>query len=315
MTMISYAQNREDILLARVFAGRTEGFYIDVGANDPKNCSVTKHFYELGWHGINVEPNEKFPLLNQDRPRDVNLNVAVADREGEELFFEFAQAPALSTFVRREAEDHHARFGFEYAAHRVPVRTLAGICESQGVAEIDFMSIDVEGYERQVLSGADWRRWRPRVVLIEATRPHRKEATHAGWERLLLNADYRFVYFDGLNRFYLRAEDAALSCHFDVPPNVFDDYILYEHIAQMEFIGSQCQRRLEEQAAVMQQQHEAILQLTAECERLHPLASLAPIAKQLHLFAGRFPRLANLARRVTSRSTPGARENRPRRAA
>jgi FkbM family methyltransferase len=299
MTMISYSQNREDILLARVFAGQEDGFYIDVGANDPRNCSVTKHFYEQGWHGINVEPNAKFPILAADRPRDVNLNVAVGNQDTEQTFYEFSQNAALSTFVQLEAEEHRRRFGYNYLVRRVPVRTLASICQSNGVTAIDFMSIDVEGYERQVLSGADWRRWRPRVVLIEATRPHQTETTHEGWEYLLLEADYRFTYFDGLNRFYLRAEDAALARHFDVPPNVFDDYILYEHIAQVESIGATCQRRIEEMVAVMQNQHDAIERLKAECARLQPAASLLPLAEKWERFAGKHPRMADWARRLT----------------
>jgi len=298
MTMISYAQNREDVMLARIFAGQSRGFYVDIGANDPKNCSVTKYFYELGWHGINVEPNEKFPLLAQDRPRDVNLNVAVGDRDGEETFYEFAQAPALSTFLRHEAEDHRARFGFQFVEHRVRVRTLRSVCEAHGVTEIDFMSIDVEGYERQVLSGADWRRFRPRVVLIEATRPHRTETTHEQWEDLLVAADYRFAYFDGLNRFYLRSEDAALQRHFDVPPNVFDDYILYEHIAQLETVGANLQRRIEEHAALLRGQHETIEQQAVELAQLRPLAPLAPVARTLRGFVHRHPRLATWARRM-----------------
>lgn len=298
MTMISYSQNREDILLARIFAGRKDGFYIDIGANDPKNCSVTKYFYELGWHGINVEPNSKFPLLAADRPRDVNLNVAVGGENTELTFHEFTQNAALSTFVQLEADEHRQRFGYDYLVRRVPVRTLASICESNSVTSVDFMSIDVEGYERQVLSGADWRRWRPRVILIEATRPHLTETTHAGWEDLLLAANYQFTYFDGLNRFYLRAEDAELAHHFDVPPNVFDDYILYEHVAQVESICAGCQRRIEEMVAVMQNQHDAIERLKRECERLQAAAPLLPIAERWQEFADRHPRLANWARRL-----------------
>jgi len=59
MRLISYAQNFEDVMLARVFHGRKNGFYVDVGAADPINLSVTKWFYDLGWSGINVEPNRK----------------------------------------------------------------------------------------------------------------------------------------------------------------------------------------------------------------------------------------------------------------
>ena len=78
--MISYAQNREDVLLARVFHDVKAGFYVDVGANDPEHCSVTKHFYDLGWRGINFEPGRVFEKLAAARPRDINLNVAASDR-------------------------------------------------------------------------------------------------------------------------------------------------------------------------------------------------------------------------------------------
>ena len=71
--MISYAQNFEDVMLARAFAGKTEGFYVDVGAMDPVDGSVTKYFYELGWSGINIEPDEEYyKRLVADRKRDCN---------------------------------------------------------------------------------------------------------------------------------------------------------------------------------------------------------------------------------------------------
>ena len=86
MTMVSYAQNHEDVLLDRAFPRGKPGFYIDVGANEPVRNSVTKHFYELGWHGINVEPAaHPFALLAAERERDVNLNVAVSDSEVESV--------------------------------------------------------------------------------------------------------------------------------------------------------------------------------------------------------------------------------------
>ena len=82
--MISYAQNYEDVLLARLFGGRTTGFYVDIGAMDPVLDSVTKHFYDLGWHGINVEPvKELFDDLVMQRPRDVNVCAAISDQPGD----------------------------------------------------------------------------------------------------------------------------------------------------------------------------------------------------------------------------------------
>src|SRR5260370_30165694 len=76
--MISYAQNFEDVSLNRVFAGRQDGFYIDVGAMDPIDGSVTKAFYDAGWRGINIEPDPRFHAkLVAERVRDVNLSDAL----------------------------------------------------------------------------------------------------------------------------------------------------------------------------------------------------------------------------------------------
>src|SRR3990170_2668962 len=83
MTFISYAQNFEDVILRRVLKDVEQGFYIDVGASDPVDDSVTKAFYDLGWHGINIEPIPTyFNLLCEHRPRDINLPVAISDKVG-----------------------------------------------------------------------------------------------------------------------------------------------------------------------------------------------------------------------------------------
>src|SRR5215467_10065878 len=97
MAMTSYAQNREDVILARAFRGAA-GFYVDVGAAHPVNHSVTKWFYDLGWSGINIEPQAHFfSLIMRDRPRDINLNVAASDSAGECTFYEVTDSLGTST--------------------------------------------------------------------------------------------------------------------------------------------------------------------------------------------------------------------------
>jgi hypothetical protein len=80
--MISYAQNLEDVVLNRVFKSKPTGFYIDVGAHDPVEQSVTKYFHDLGWRGINIEPvRSSYWKFDKERPRDINLNLAVGARQ------------------------------------------------------------------------------------------------------------------------------------------------------------------------------------------------------------------------------------------
>jgi FkbM family methyltransferase len=240
MPWISYAQNAEDVRLRRAFRDQSTGFYIDVGANDPVVSSITKYFYESGWTGINVEPAPgPYALITNDRRRDVNLNVGCSNKAGSMRLYVARGATGLSTFTAGEA-DQHRKNGYAIDPIDVPVMTLESIC-AEHVKErvIDFLSIDVEGHERQVLEGADFRRYRPRVIVIEATRPNTTEPTYERWEELITSHDYVFVVFDGLNRYYVRREDEKLVPIVALAPNVFDDFEPYAFRHYIETLESQ----------------------------------------------------------------------------
>jgi FkbM family methyltransferase len=224
MSLISYAQNFEDVMLARVFAGRNTGCYVDVGAADPVNLSVTKWFYDLGWSGLNIEPNKQlFDRLTADRPRDVNLDCGVGAIATQAQFFE-PDVGELSSFDSR-VQESAKRSGISGSIRTVTVVPLTDLLKlhCHGRA-IDFLKIDVEGWEAEVLKGLDLRQHRPIVILVEATVPQTRIESHMEWEPLLVGAEYSFVYFDGVNRFYLANECADLKKHFACPPNVFDDF-------------------------------------------------------------------------------------------
>jgi len=225
MRFISYAQNNEDVLLWRALGEVQNGFYIDVGANDPVEHSVTKAFYDAGWHGINIEP---LPLhiaaFDEQRPRDLNLAIAAGSADGELTLYD---VPAVRGWASPEAAVAalHRAEGHEVTELRVPVRTLASVCAEHVEGEIHFLKIDVEGFEGEVLRGMDFARWRPWVLVIEATLPGRRETNYAVWEELVTGQRYRYAWFDGLNRYYVAEEHAGLLAQFDVQPNVFDDFI------------------------------------------------------------------------------------------
>jgi FkbM family methyltransferase len=229
VTFVSFAQNREDVVLARAFPG-PRGFYIDVGASDPVVDSVTKHFYDRGWRGVNIEPAiNALEALRAARPRDVNLGTALGEAPGETRFYELPQQMTGCSTVSSSLADAYRQEGWAAEEREVEVATLAQICEQHAAGEqIDFLKIDVEGAEREVLAGADFERFTPRVVVVEATAPGGPIPTYADWEPLLLDTGYDVVLFDGLNRFYVRSEDTELHEALAAPANYFDDYVTRE---------------------------------------------------------------------------------------
>jgi len=228
MSFISYSQNHEDVLLWRALKHVEHGFYVDVGANDPSDDSVTRSLYERGWSGINIEPLARhIRALQAQRPRDINLCVAVGAQEGEIEIFDTA-VRGWATANADVARAHRAN-GVQVRVNKVPLRRLAGILAEFAPAQVHFLKIDVEGFEEDVLRGMDFARWRPWVVVVEVTAPN-SQLVNDRWAPLLTGAAYRCVFFDGLNQYYLADEHTELAPAFAVPPNVFDDFVSAEQV-------------------------------------------------------------------------------------
>jgi FkbM family methyltransferase len=213
---IYYSQYYEDYILAYVFKDHENGFDVDVGANDPDDSSVTKYFYLAGWRGINIEPiPELVEKLNKSRPEDTNKGVAISDRPGELPFYKGVIASGLSTLSPKIAASHRAN-GFEFTKIMIPVTTLNAVLDEHAKekSEITFLNVDVEGFEKQVLSSIDFKRYRPRVIMAESTAPLTEVATHQRWESILIDNGYIFAMDDGLNRYYVHESQESLLSKF-----------------------------------------------------------------------------------------------------
>jgi FkbM family methyltransferase len=264
MNLISSAQNQEDIMLWRARHGIEEGFYIDVGAADPVIDSVTRVFDEHGWTGINLEPNPAyFERLKQDRARDINLPVGAGAAFGTTTFYVVGDS-GLSTFNAGIAAQHGCdRAVTQRSADILP---LAEICRRhRPEGQIHFLKIDAEGTEAAVLSGADFQAFRPWIVLVEATAPMSQEQTHTDWESILTGQGYGFVWFDGLNRFYLADEmKSQLEPFFQVQPNVFDDFAASGHLRQRADAAEQARAQASAEYEASARRADAILRQTLE---------------------------------------------------
>jgi FkbM family methyltransferase len=229
---ISYAQNREDVVLFRALGHVPSGRYVEVGANHPTHDSATRAFYDRGWSGVTVEPVPYFAdLFREERPRDTLVQAAVTEQPGEVTLHVFP-GTGLSTIVD-EVSDQHTAAGIEGEELTVPGIRLDTLLADQGWTEgdpIHFLLIDVEGAEPEVLRSIDLRRWRPWVLVIEATKPNSTETTHGEWEDGVLAAGYEYCLFDGLSRYYVAQEHAPqLKATLSYPACVLDDYITHSH--------------------------------------------------------------------------------------
>ncbi len=255
--MISYAQNFEDVMLWRALGTITHGFYVDVGANDPVEDSVTKAFYDSGWHGINIEPVSAYysDLLHQ-RPRDINLQCAAGSEEGEiSLWVPMIRGWAS---VSNEAVARHKENGYEGTYEIVPQKTMTSILEEVQPTEIHFLKIDVEGYELEVIRGLDLKKFRPWIILAEATIPNSSELNFHDWEQLLYAENYQFCYFDGLNRYYVAAEHQSLMQYFTSPPNVLDKWRRWSEVCleqELRKVHDNAGQLMAERDAALQENH------------------------------------------------------------
>jgi FkbM family methyltransferase len=169
----SYAQEGEDRILAVLLdlAGREKpGFYVDVGAHDPQRYSNTFLFYGHGWRGINIDATPgSMRSFRRERSRDINVEAAVAEGRKVMTFYEFNE-PLLNGFSREIALARNNYHGWEIVNQReIRTVTLEQVLEAhlpEG-CDIEFLNVDVEGLDLEVLKSNNWDRFRPAIVLVE----------------------------------------------------------------------------------------------------------------------------------------------------
>jgi len=190
----SYSQYHEYLILDLIFEQKKAGFYCDIGANDPVVFNNTKRFYDRGWRGINVEPNVAlYAKIVEDRPRDINLNIGIGETAGEMTFY-IMSADALSTFDRQIAMNSSEKVIAERTVH---VEPLASVFQEYLTTDLDFLSVDAEGYDLQVLRSNDWRIFRPRVLMVETN------TNGLNVVSFLKRVDYTLIFSNGTNGIFV----------------------------------------------------------------------------------------------------------------
>lgn len=175
----SYSQEGEDLILARVFEYADRGFYIDVGALHPQRFSNTHLFYQRGWSGINIDATPgSMKQFSQVRPRDINVEAAIAATQKTLTFCVFNES-ALNSF---DHELSNSRNNGKYRIQEkieITTQTLKEVLTKHlpSGQKISFLTVDVEGFDLEVIQSNDWEQFRPEYVLVECLDFDFKEIT------------------------------------------------------------------------------------------------------------------------------------------
>lgn len=166
----SYSQEGEDKILETFFKKKNKGFYIDVGAHHPLRFSNTYLFYKKGWRGINIDATPgSMKLFKTLRPLDINIEIPVSSKNRKINYYIFDE-PALNSFSLKLSKDRNinTKYKIKKIVKLLP-KKLSEILDNYlpKKTKIDFMSIDVEGYEYEVLESNNWKKYKPNFLLIE----------------------------------------------------------------------------------------------------------------------------------------------------
>ena len=163
----SYSMDQEDLIIKEYFKEKNKGFYVDVGCYHPLQRSNTMLLYQKGWRGINIDISDfSIKLFNFLRPDDFNLNLAVSNKEGEiDMFFQ-KKLSQLSTIKEKNAKN---AFQGNILNKKILSKRLTSILDESKYKDqkIDFLNIDVEGADFEVLQSLNLNKYSPELICIE----------------------------------------------------------------------------------------------------------------------------------------------------
>jgi len=203
---LSYSQYGEDIIINYYLCNIKNGFYVDVGCNEPIKRSNTFNLYIRGWRGINIDANkELIEKFRKIRKRDVSVCSAISDTEEKVIFYEFEES-ALNTFDHNKFKMSKENSSLVKKREIVTER-LDSILEKIRIGRnIDFLSIDVEGYDFKVLKSFNFEKYRPRLIVVELHDFDIENFKDSEVVKFLSSWRYKFIGYAAINGYFVDFE-------------------------------------------------------------------------------------------------------------
>ena len=186
---LAYSHWGVDLIITKLLNSKNKGIYIDVGCHHPFLNNHSYLLYKSGWEGINIDIDyNSIDMFNFFRKRDVNIQTAVTDHKGEVDLFFYHNRAAKNTISKEFGSDAKEQ-------KKINSDTLNNIIENSKFknSKIDFVSIDVEGNEMNVLKGFNLKKYKPKLILLEFILPNKKEFYEKDINEITTSEVYKFL--------------------------------------------------------------------------------------------------------------------------
>ena len=178
-----------DMIVNDIFKNKKQGVFIDVGCHHPFINNNTYLFYKKGWRGINIDLDyNSIDMFNHFRPKDYNMQKAISKKKGLSDFYFFHNRAPKNTISKQSGKGAKI-------IKKIETDTLDNIIKKSNIKmkRIDFLSIDVEGNELNVLKGLNFKRYEPKIVVLEFIDPRIKEFYYHKIEKIMRSELYKFM--------------------------------------------------------------------------------------------------------------------------
>ena len=185
----------EDIFVSRLLKDINNGRYVDVGCYHPFKGSLTAKLYDNGWSGVNIDISKTtVDLFNISRKKDINLNIAVTSFDGNTFFYENSPINQQNSLIR--TNDQQLKF-------KIKCFTLNSILEHNKIDSFDYLNIDVEGSEIEVIKGINFNKFNPRLITIENNDLLLEDYFKSEIYKILVDNKYTLVNKIGVTNFFV----------------------------------------------------------------------------------------------------------------
>ena len=197
-----YGEFAEDVFVDRILKNINKGIYVDVGCYHPYKGSLTFKLHQRSWHGVNLDISKtSIDLFKMSRMRDINLNLAVADYDGETFYYENSPINQQNSLIK--SNDKQKKI-------KIKCNTLNKILDENNINSFDYLNIDVEGAELKVIKGIDLKKFKPKLISIENNDLLITDYLESEIYKTMIKNNYVYLNKIGVTNFFI-TKDLALK--------------------------------------------------------------------------------------------------------